>query len=262
MIVNQTTGAFTLTVLNGAGDTGGGVNIPQNSAPIGVLLTQGEAFHNPHIGVWTKRTVFTVSGTFTALATTAFVNVTVVGGGGGGGAIVASTGGAAAGGGGGGGEYNQKKITSGFTGGITVTVGALGGSGASGGNTSFGALLGAIGGAAGGTGTTSSAGGTVGGGAGGAGSAGGDVHVGGQNGDPSYYGSSANAFTVMSGSGGSTPLGSGAPSIGLATNGGIISGGAAKGYGAGGSGGVGINSAGTSQGGNGAAGVCIVDEYA
>ena len=43
LITNNCTGAFTLKILNGAGDAGGGVVVPQG-ANTGVILTQGRAY--------------------------------------------------------------------------------------------------------------------------------------------------------------------------------------------------------------------------
>ena len=98
---------------------------------------------------------FTTSGTYTATPGTKFVVVELVGGGGaGGGAPATGTGLASVGGGGGAGAYAVKTITSGFTGGITVTVGAAGignngGTGGSGGTSPFGVVLSASGGTGG-----------------------------------------------------------------------------------------------------------------
>lgn len=49
-IFNQCTGAFTLTVLNGAGDTGGGVIIPQGF-PFPIILTGGRAYYDNYSSV-------------------------------------------------------------------------------------------------------------------------------------------------------------------------------------------------------------------
>jgi microcystin-dependent protein len=49
-IFNQTTGAFTLSVLNGAGDTGGGVVIPQGY-PFPVILTGGRAYYDNYSSI-------------------------------------------------------------------------------------------------------------------------------------------------------------------------------------------------------------------
>lgn len=49
-IFNQCTGAFTLTVLNGAGDTGGGVVVPQGY-PLPIVLTAGRAYYDNYSSV-------------------------------------------------------------------------------------------------------------------------------------------------------------------------------------------------------------------
>jgi microcystin-dependent protein len=49
-IFNQTTGAFSLTLLNGAGDTGGGVVIPQGY-PFPVILTAGRAYYDNYSSI-------------------------------------------------------------------------------------------------------------------------------------------------------------------------------------------------------------------
>jgi microcystin-dependent protein len=43
-IINNTTGAFSITALNGAGDSGGGVVIPQGGTPTSIILTAGRAY--------------------------------------------------------------------------------------------------------------------------------------------------------------------------------------------------------------------------
>jgi microcystin-dependent protein len=49
-VFNQTTGAFSLTLLNGAGDTGGGVVIPQGY-PFPVILTAGRAYYDNYASI-------------------------------------------------------------------------------------------------------------------------------------------------------------------------------------------------------------------
>jgi hypothetical protein len=105
----------------------------------------------------------TGASTFTALAGTGSVLVEVLSGGGAGGAIPSTNGSqCTAAGGGAGGNYGAAWLASGFSGGITITVGG-GGAGASagsnnggnGGSSSFGSVLSCTGGAGGAHGTVS-----------------------------------------------------------------------------------------------------------
>src|ERR1044072_7947149 len=107
---------------------------------------------------------FTANGTYTSTAgAPSIIIVAVAGGGGSGGCAAQAAGNGCAGGGGGAGSYAMARFTSGFTGGISVTVGAAGAGGASGANvggtggvTSVGTLVSCPGGV-GGNGNTGSA---------------------------------------------------------------------------------------------------------
>jgi hypothetical protein len=101
--------------------------------------------------------VFTSSGTYTPTAGTNSIIVIAVGGGGGsGGAAATSTGQSAIGSPGGAGAYAMARFTSGFTGGLAVTIGSAGtagtagnNAGGSGGTTSLGSLVSCPGGTGG-----------------------------------------------------------------------------------------------------------------
>jgi hypothetical protein len=200
----------------------------------------------------------TASGTYTPTAGTNGVDVELVGGGAaGGGAIGPSSGFVSAGAGGGGGGWGRKRILTGFSG-VSCTIGAggtpvLGAAGNNGGATSFGGLITATGGT----------GGTVGGplsnatnslnglGPGGT-CAGGDLNCVGDAGDAGFY-----AITPVSGKGGGSPYGDGAPYVSF-----VSSGADAANFGSAGSGAC-LQStfSGNAAGGFGKQGLIIVREY-
>jgi len=182
---------------------------------------------------------------------------TLGGGGGGGGAAPTSSGQCSAGSGGGGGGWSKGRFSTGFTG-VTVTAGAggngsAGASGTAGGSSSFGALISATGGTGGTFGaaaanTTNSINGGVGGGVG----SGGQINAAGGVGPGAFY-----AGTPVSGKGGMSMYGEGAPPVS-----GTSSGAAGNSLGSGGSGGsLGAGSATGAAGGAGKGGLVIVREY-
>lgn len=208
--------------------------------------------------------VFTSSGTYTPTPGTASIIVEAVGGGGGGGGCEApALGQGAVGGAGTSATYGKSRFTSGFYGGVSVTIGAGGKGGAAGannglngGSTRFGTLL-AV--------------------AGGAGGARGPSVV-----PPIFSGANANQSPLSPGgnilqmfgnvpigsmllsstvgtcaSGGNSPLGMGGGAHGLAS-----AGGSGTGYGSGGSGAISYSGGIAYAGGNGAPGVAIISEYA
>lgn len=202
--------------------------------------------------------VFSTVGTstYTPTAGTNKVRVKVLGGGGaGGGTNATSSGQVALGAGGSGGSYSEGIYTSGFSG-VTVTIGAGGtgvsaGTGGNGGNSSFGALITAVGG------------------------------PGGNSGGPTGFGATAlpripiagsggnivNSFTpicqtsvagiISANSFGSSCLGGFNPTYGVST-----AASNASGFGAGGSGAWSPGSTAALAGLNGASGLVIVEEYA
>jgi hypothetical protein len=207
---------------------------------------------------------FTQSGTYTPTPGTTSIIVEAVGGGGGGGGCAApASGQGAVGGAGTSATYSKSRFTSGFYGGVSVTIGAGGKGGAAGanaglngGSTSFGTLLAA---------------------AGGAGGARGPAVV-----PPIFSGANANQPPLSPGgnilqmpgnvsigsmllspnigtcaAGGNSPLGMGGGAHGLAGAG--VSG---TGYGSGGSGAISYSGGIAYPGGNGAPGVVIISEYA
>lgn len=201
--------------------------------------------------------------TFTSLAQTNSVIVEGVGGGGSGGGSPACTSAQATGGAGGGsGAYFKLLLTSGFSGGIAIAigaggVGASGVAGTSGGATSFGAIASAPGG---GFGTAGSATSTfpqiVGYGSGGSQATGGTlINAAGSFGASSF---TLGISSAISGSGGTSVFGGGG-SAKINTS---SAGNPGSSPGSGGSGALTMASGAAQTGGNGAAGMIIVYEFA
>ncbi|HBV0192683.1 TPA: carbohydrate kinase [Escherichia coli] len=204
-----------------------------------------------YVGRWVNTRVFTSSGTYTPTPGTKRIRVTITGGGGGGGGCKAISNNETffgAGGGAGGTVITTLILTKDS---YPVTIGAGGAGGVSatngfkGGDSSFGSVI-APGGEGGGkSGVTNTNGGN-----GGVPSTGGINIIGGNGGD----GQSGNI--CVSGEGGTSYWGGG----GRAGAGGGVSG---KAYGSGGGGAYDAGYSGTSMtGGKGAAGVCIIEEFA
>lgn len=230
--------------------------------------TSGTAFGTAATaaGAWIGRQTFcgsgctSTGGTYTPTAGTTVISATCTGGGGGGGgAATTSVAQSAIGASGGGGGWTTKRITSAFSG-VTVTIGGAGtagtagaNNGVAGGNTTFGALLTANGGSGGVGGPAQSIGGSVGGAAGG--TASGGFNIQGSAGAGTAYELTS---VVVSGPGGSNPLGFGASVFVTSTT---SAGTAGTGYGAGGSGAANTASQTQAAGGAGTGGVCIVDEF-
>lgn len=215
------------------------------------------------VGRLLKRSVFTSSGTFTALSSTTKIRAILVGGGGaGGGAQATNSGQLAVGSGGASGAYTEIEATSGFAGGITVTVGAGGApasgtNGGNGGQSSLGTLATAPGGGGGPQGLVTATGfnfsqssspavpGVV-----------GTVTYSLTLGGTATAGGSALNGAVLSGSGAGGYLGQGGstPTVsGPGVN--------ATGYGAGGSGAASGSSVAARVGGAGSSGLVIIEEY-
>lgn len=219
-------------------------------------------FENYGAGRLINMQMFTASGTYTATTGAKSIIVEVQGAGGGAGGIGgAGTGTVAIGNGGGGGGYCKSRLTSGFTGGIAITVG-VGGAGGNlaptngqpGGLSSFGSSIVANGGE-GGLGQNQTAPPySITGSLGGLATGGNIVNA---RGGASSNGAALNITSVLPGIGGAAVYG--LPVLSPANNGATPY--AATGYGAGGGGGYAFNRAGFS-GGNGAGGVVIVWEYA
>ncbi|EFB1623903.1 TPA: carbohydrate kinase [Escherichia coli] len=204
-----------------------------------------------YVGRWVNTRVFTSSGTYTPTPGTKRIRVTITGGGGGGGGCKATSNNETffgAGGGAGGTVITTLILTKDS---YPVTIGAGGAGGVSatnglkGGDSSFGSVI-APGGEGGGkSGVTNTNGGN-----GGVPSTGGINIIGGNGGD----GQSGNIG--VSGEGGTSYWGGG----GRAGAGGGVSG---KAYGSGGGGAYDAGYSGTSMtGGKGAAGICIIEEFA
>ncbi|EKQ3859514.1 phage tail protein [Escherichia coli] len=204
-----------------------------------------------YVGRWLNTRVFTSSGTYTPTPGTKRIRVTITGGGGGGGGCKAISNNETffgAGGGAGGTVITTLILTKDS---YPVTIGAGGAGGVSatnglkGGDSSFGSVI-APGGEGGGkSGVTNTNGGN-----GGVPSTGGINIIGGNGGD----GQSGNIG--VSGEGGTSYWGGG----GRAGAGGGVSG---KAYGSGGGGAYDAGYSGTSMtGGKGAAGICIIEEFA
>jgi len=205
----------------------------------------------PHIGQALAIRVFTASGTYTPTTGMVTCIIECVGGGGGGGPITGASNMSNGGGGGGGGGYSRKLATAAQIGASqTVTIGAGGGSGANGGNTSVGSLCLANGGL-GAPGMGGNYGGSVTG-------AIGDLRASGGCGVSwAQYVQGGVIYNSISGCGGSSFFGGGGPGAGGTSNGN-----AGQLYGGGGGGGCAFNSATTQTGGAGAAGVAVITEYA
>ncbi|EHP6057269.1 phage tail protein [Escherichia coli] len=204
-----------------------------------------------YVGRWVNTRVFTSSGTYTPTPGTKRIRVTITGGGGGGGGCKAISNNETffgAGGGAGGTVITTLILTKDS---YPVTIGAGGAGGVSatngfkGGDSSFGSVIAPSGEGGGKSGVTNTNGGN-----GGVPSTGGINIIGGNGGD----GQSGNIG--VSGEGGTSYWGGG----GRAGAGGGVSG---KAYGSGGGGAYDAGYSGTSMtGGKGAAGVCIIEEFA
>ncbi|EHC3240237.1 hypothetical protein JTQ37_000459 [Escherichia coli] len=216
-----------------------------------VLSYLGLGDTSGYVGRWVNTRVFTSSGTYTPTPGTKRIRVTITGGGGGGGGCKAISNNETffgAGGGAGGTVITTLILTKDS---YPVTIGAGGAGGVSatnglkGGDSSFGSVI-APGGEGGGkSGVTNTNGGN-----GGVPSTGGINIIGGNGGD----GQSGNI--CVSGEGGTSYWGGG----GRAGAGGGVSG---KAYGSGGGGAYDAGYSGTSMtGGKGAAGICIIEEFA
>lgn len=233
--------------------------------------TQSE--HAMQLGQATGRLLnvqtFTASGTYTPIAGTNSIIVEGVGASAGSGGVPATTSAqSSTSGSGGSGTYAKARWTSGFSGGLTVTIGAGGAAGTTapsgggaGGNTSLGSLLilpGAPSSGAGGltTGPAISSGGAGAAAATITGAAETFVSIAGQGGNPGVV-LSISPSVFFGGNGGNNPLGFGGV--------GIVSGGGARaqtGYGAGAPG-SGIGPSGAAQAGFvGTQGILIISEYA
>ncbi|EFC1661490.1 carbohydrate kinase [Escherichia coli] len=204
-----------------------------------------------YVGRWVNTRVFTSSGTYTPTPGTKRIRVTITGGGGGGGGCKAISNNETffGAGGGAGGTVITKLILTKDSYPVTIGAGGAGGvsatNGLKGGDSSFGSVI-APGGEGGGkSGVTNTNGGN-----GGVPSTGGINIIGGNGGD----GQSGNIG--VSGEGGTSYWGGG----GRAGAGGGVSG---KAYGSGGGGAYDAGYSGTSMtGGKGAAGICIIEEFA
>jgi hypothetical protein len=207
--------------------------------------------------------VFTGNGTYTPTAGMTYCLVDIVAGGGGGGGAGAGTG-QSVGGGGGAGAYARSLFTAAQIGASkAVTIGSAGSAGTdgndggTGGSSSLGTLVVVAGGLGGVGGDISTVWQQVLGGAGGAVSTGGNIFdVSGQYGEPgvsAFKTTAASEYIILTGTGGSTPLGRGG------AGGRNTSGSAATGYGSGGGGGGTVGAG--NGGGAGAGGICIITEF-
>ncbi|ELQ1268303.1 carbohydrate kinase [Escherichia coli] len=204
-----------------------------------------------YVGRWVNTRVFTSSGTYTPTPGTKRIRVTITGGGGGGGGCQAISNNETffGAGGGAGGTIISIIIPTQNSYPVTIGAGGAGGvsatNGTSGGNSVFASLI-APGGAGGGkVGVTNTNGGN-----GGVPSTG-DIRITGGNGGDGQSGNIS-----VSGEGGTSYWGGG----GRAGAGGGVSG---KAYGSGGGGAYDAGYSGTSmKGGKGAAGICIIEEFA
>ncbi|EFK1994799.1 TPA: phage tail protein [Escherichia coli] len=228
-----------------------GRNILDKASTQAVIQYLGLSDASGYVGRWVNTRVFTSSGTYTPTPGTKRIRVTITGGGGGGGGCKAISNNETffgAGGGAGGTVITTLILTKDS---YPVTIGAGGAGGVSatnglkGGDSSFGSVI-APGGEGGGkSGVTNTNGGN-----GGVPSTGGINIIGGNGGD----GQSGNIG--VSGEGGTSHWGGG----GRAGAGGGVSG---KAYGSGGGGAYDAGYSGTSMtGGKGAAGICIIEEFA
>ncbi len=228
-----------------------GRNILAKASTQAVIQYLGLSDASGYVGRWLNTRVFTSSGTYTPTPGTKRIRVTITGGGGGGGGCKAISNNETffgAGGGAGGTVITTLILTKDS---YPVTIGAVGAGGVSatnglkGGDSSFGSVI-APGGEGGGkSGVTNTNGGN-----GGVPSTG-DIRITGGNG---VDGQSGNIG--VSGEGGTSHWGGG----GRAGAGGGVSG---KAYGSGGGGAYDAGYSGTSMtGGKGAAGICIIEEFA
>jgi hypothetical protein len=257
VLCSGTTNVGPLTVVNSTGTLGQ------------VLTSQGSSAYP----IWSSgasvvfghsTTIITESTTFTPGASVTWVEVfCVAGGGGGGGASTNSVGG-----GGGGGGYTSAIFSKNELGtspiNVNIGAGGTGGSagqpGSGGSNTTFGTFMTTTGGQGGLTYTgegnyVNAAGGTPGNGAGG------DINLNGQSGLAGFsIGDGTLNGLGISGSGGASFLGFGAPSAIINGNN-ALAGINASNYGAGGSGGVSAQTAAAVAGGNGGNGVVIIKSY-
>ncbi|EEW7546166.1 phage tail protein [Escherichia coli] len=223
----------------------GSANITLTAANLGLSDSSG------YVGRWLNTRVFTSSGTYTPTPGTKRIRVTITGGGGGGGGCQAYSSSETFFGAGGGAGGTIISIMTPTQNSYPVTIGAGGAggvsatNGTSGGNSVFASLI-APGGAGGGkVGVTNTNGGN-----GGVPSTG-DIRITGGDGDDGQSGNIG-----VSGEGGASYWGGG----GRAGAGGGVSG---KAYGSGGGGAYDAGYSGTSMtGGKGAAGICIIEEFA
>lgn len=255
VIVNNTTGAFTITAKTAAGS---GVVLPQGSAQ--TVYGDGTSIFMTGAGRLIATQVFTASGTYTPTQGATRFRVRCLGGGGGGGGTQATAAGqAASGGGGASGSYAEGIFS--VTTSQTVTIGSAGTSaanapGTAGGATSVGALISSPGGGGGfggpGTAVFPSFGGT--GGAPGAAPTGGNILS--YPGTEGGYGLNINATATTSGGGASSPFGGGAPHVANSA------GNNATGRGGGGGGSSANASSPAVAGGSGGLGLVIIEEFA
>lgn len=220
-----------------------------------------------HLDAPLSVTLITASGTWNKPAGLVYARIVSIGGGGGGGGIDLGTASSAAGGGGGSGGYSESLIaaaTLGATETVTIGAGGAGGvtggpagqDGVAGGDTSFGAHVIAKGGL-GGLGTVTNLD-TMTGGNGGVGSSGtGQVKIDGSDGDSGLL---VNGQWVLGGRGAGPHAGASRKGPILAATG-AATGNAGKNYGGGGSGASAFTNSTSIAGGAGAAGVIVVVAY-
>ncbi|EFD0502059.1 tail fiber protein [Escherichia coli] len=228
-----------------------GRNILDKASTQAVIQYLGLSDASGYVGRWLNTRVFTSSGTYTPTPGTKQIRVTITGGGGGGGGCKAISNNETFFGAGGGAGGTIISIMTPTQNSYPVTIGAGGAggvsatNGTSGGNSVFASLI-APGGAGGGkVGITNTNGGN-----GGVPSTG-DIRITGGNGGDGQSGNIS-----VSGEGGTSHWGGG----GRAGAGGGVSG---KAYGSGGGGAYDAGYSGTSMtGGKGAAGICIIEEFA
>ncbi|HAX8120335.1 TPA: phage tail protein [Escherichia coli] len=228
-----------------------GRNILAKASTQEVIQYLGLSDASGYVGRWLNTRVFTSSGTYTPTPGTKRIRVTITGGGGGGGGCKAASNNETFFGAGGGAGGTIISIMTPTQNSYPVTIGAGGAggvsatNGTSGGNSVFASLI-APGGAGGGkVGVTNTNGGN-----GGVPSTG-DIRITGGNGGDGQSGNIS-----VSGEGGTSYWGGG----GRAGAGGGVSG---KAYGSGGGGAYDAGYSGTSMtGGKGAAGICIIEEFA
>ncbi len=228
-----------------------GRNILDKASTQAVIQYLGLSDASGYVGRWLNTRVFTSSGTYTPTPGTKRIRVTITGGGGGGGGCKATSNNETFFGAGGGAGGTIISIMTPTQNSYPVTIGAGGAggvsatNGTSGGNSVFASLI-APGGAGGGkVGVTNTNGGN-----GGVPSTG-DIRITGGNGGDGQSGNIG-----VSGEGGTSHWGGG----GRSGAGGGVSG---KAYGSGGGGAYDAGYSGTSMtGGKGAAGICIIEEFA